>query len=118
MDPEPGPPEQTGAVPYAAKGNGMAVAGFVTGLLGLVLSIIPILFYAGIVLDVAGIVLGAIGRSRAKEPGVPHRGLATAGIVLGIVGVIVFITWIALIVVAASDVDPAMRPVVPLDGAA
>jgi hypothetical protein len=30
----------------------------------------------------------------------------------------VFITWIALIVVAASEVDPAMRPVVSLDGAA
>jgi Domain of unknown function (DUF4190) len=107
MDPEPVPPEQTGALPYAAKGNGMAVASFVTGLLGLVLSIIPILFYAGIVLDVVGIVLGAIGRSRAKEPGVPHRGLATAGLVMGVVGIIVFITWIALIVVAAAELEPA-----------
>jgi hypothetical protein len=107
MDPEPVPAEQTGAPPYAAKGNGMAVAGFVTGLLGLILSIIPILFYAGIVLDVAGIVFGAIGRSRAKEPGVPHRGLATAGIVLGIVGIIVFITWIALIFLLASGLEAA-----------
>lgn len=107
MDSEPLPPEQTGAPPYAAKGNGMAVAGFVTGLLGLILSLIPILFYAGIVLALVGIVLGAIGRSRAKEPGVPHRGLATAGLVLGIVGVIVFLTWIALIVVWASELEAA-----------
>lgn len=107
MDPEPAPGEQTGATPYAARGNSMAVAGFVTGLLGLILSIIPILFYAGIVLDVVGIVLGAIGRSRAKEPGVPHRGLATAGLVMGIVGIIVFITWIVLIVVAAAELEPA-----------
>jgi hypothetical protein len=107
MDPEPAPAEQTGATPEAARGNSMAIAGFVTGLLGLILSIIPILFYAGIVLDVVGIVLGAIGRSRAKEPGVPHRGLATAGLVMGIVGLIVFITWIALIVVAVSDLEPA-----------
>ena len=103
MDPEPAPSAQTGEPPYAAKGNSMAIAGFVTGLLGLLLSIVPILFYAGIVLDVVGIVLGAIGRSRAEEPGVPHRGLATAGIVLGIVGLVVFIAWIAFILALASD---------------
>jgi len=105
MDPEPVPPEQTGALPDEARGNSMAIAGFVTGLLGLLLSIIPIIFYAGIVLDLVGIVLGAIGRSRAKEPGVPHRGLATAGIVLGIVGLIIFIAWIALIVFAATEFE-------------
>ena len=104
MDPEPVPAEQTGATPYAAKGNSLGIAGFVTGLLGLILSLIPILFYAGIVLDVVGIVFGAIGRSRAKEPGVPHRGLATAGLVMGIVGVIVFISWFVLL---ASELKPA-----------
>ena len=107
MDPEPVTADQTDATPYAAKGNGLAVAGFVTGLLGLILSLIPILFYAGIVLDVVGIVLGAMGRSRAKEPGVPHRGLATAGIVLGVVGLVVFISWVAFIVLMASDLELA-----------
>jgi hypothetical protein len=107
MDPEPVPAEQTGATPYAAKGNSLGIAGFVTGLLGLILSLIPILFWAGVVLDVVGIVFGAIGRSRGKEPGVPHRGLATAGLVMGIVGVIIFISWNVLLVIAASELKPA-----------
>ena len=107
MDPEPVPAAQAAATPYAAKGNGLAIAGFVTGLLGLILSLIPILFYAGIILDFFGIVFGWIGRSRAKEPGVPHRGLATAGLVLGIVGVLVFVSWIVLIVLMASDLELA-----------
>jgi hypothetical protein len=74
--------------------NGMGVAGFVTGLLGLLLSWIPI---AGIVLGALGIVLGGVGISQGRKAG-GRTGLATAGVVLGALAVVVAIVLIAVVV--------------------
>jgi len=69
--------DQEGAAPTT---NGMAVAGFVCGIVGL--------FVFGIVLGPLAIVFSAIGLSKSNKEGRPLRGLAIAGLVLGIVGVI------------------------------
>lgn len=71
-----------------SQGNGMAVAGFVCSLVGL--------FLFGIILGPLGIVFSAIGLSKAKKEGRPLRGLALAGLILGIVATL---GW--LIVIAA-----------------
>ncbi len=79
--------------------NGMAIAGFVLGLSGLVL------FFTcgfGILLCVLGIVFGFIGMSKAKTVG-KGRGMSLAGIILGAVGIIGGILFIVLIVVLAGD---------------
>jgi hypothetical protein len=65
-------------------GNGMGVAGFVTGLLGLLLFWIPVL---GIVLALLGVCLGGAGISSGKRRGA-STGLAIAGLVLGLVALI------------------------------
>ena len=62
------------------SGNGMAIAGFVCGVVGL--------FVAGIILGILAIIFGAIGMRRSKERGLPLKGLAIAGFVCGIVGVV------------------------------
>ena len=62
------------------KSNGLSVAGFVVSLIGMFLS------FFGIV-PIVGLVLAAVGRSKAVNDG-DKTGLATAGIVLGVVGVI------------------------------
>jgi len=64
--------------------NGLGVAGFVTGLVGLVLFWIPVL---GLLLSGCGVVLSAIGMSQGKKTGA-STGLAIAGLVLGILGLI------------------------------
>lgn len=64
----------------APSGNGMAVAGFVCGIVGL--------FVFGIILGPIAIVFSAIGLSKSKKEGRPLRGLAIAGLVLGVVAVI------------------------------
>ena len=75
-------------MPYPAYGpaptNGIGVAGFVTGLVGLVLCWVPIL---GLLLAGTGIVLSAVGMSQGRRTGA-GTGLAIAGLVCGIVGVI------------------------------
>ena len=60
------------------KSNGLSVAGLVTSLVGMFLS------FFGIV-PVVGLILSAVGRSKAVQDG-DKTGLATAGIVLGVIG--------------------------------
>lgn len=86
--PQGGPPSP-GTVGYSAPSNGMATAGFVCGLVGALAGLLPVLFFLWIPLGILGIVFGAIGRGNAARlPGGNGGGLATAGIVLGIIALI------------------------------
>ncbi len=83
------PPFQ--AMPYAYQpvlvaqpSNGMGVAGFVTGLLGLLLCWVPGL---GIVLGSLGVVLGGFGMSAGRKNGT-GTGLALTGMILAIVSLV------------------------------
>lgn len=58
--------------------NGLSIAGFIVSLASLFLGLFGI---TGLV----GIVLSAVGRNQAKNSG-GKTGLATAGIILGIIG--------------------------------
>lgn len=61
----------------------MGVASLVFGIIGIVLCWIPVVNWLGILLCVAGIVLGALGR---KNPA--KKGVATAGLVCSIIGLV------------------------------
>ena len=83
--------------PGPVPGNGMAVAGFVLSLV----MWIPIPFL-NVVLWVLAVTFSSIGLSRANNRGLPHRGLAiaglcisTAGIVFAILVILVFLGAIA-----------------------
>ena len=84
-----------------AGSNGIGVAGFVTGLLSLLLGwLIPLV---GVVLGILGIVLGGMGRSRGTREHAP-TGLATAGVVLGAIGLVVAIAlWVAAAALLAGN---------------
>jgi hypothetical protein len=100
----PVPPQQYGyAQPpvfvQTAPTNGLGVAGFVTGLLGLVLCWVP---WLGILLAGVGIVLSGIGISTGKKKGM-SIGLAIAGLVCGIIALIpAVIVLVALFSVASE----------------
>jgi hypothetical protein len=80
-------------IPAVATGtNGMAVAGFVLGLLWL-----------GGLGSLLAVVFGAMGRKQTRATGQGGSGLATAGLILGIVGLVGTLLWIVLIVVAAGS---------------
>ena len=71
----------------AQGGNGLAVAGLVCGLVGLLL--LPV------ILGPLGIIFGGIGWSKANH-GAPHKGMSVAGVVLGIVDLVLFGVLIAV----------------------
>ncbi len=68
------------------KHNGLSIAGFVVSCCSMLIGLYGI---TGLV----GVILSAVGRSQAVQNG-NKTGLATAGIVLGVIGIIG--TWIGL----------------------
>jgi hypothetical protein len=80
------PPEQGPQVVYVERrGNGMAVAALVCGIVGLVLGFIPLLFVIAWALGITAFVLGLVARGRAKRnPEIGRKTMATWGVVLGV----------------------------------
>jgi hypothetical protein len=81
--------------------NGLATAGFILGLLGLLGSWIPVLNILGIILGLLGVVLAGVGLAKARKANA-GKGLAIAGIVLGALAVI-FAILINAVFVSAVD---------------
>ena len=61
----------------------MSIAALICGILGIVGSFIPVVQYFTLILAILGIVFGVKGRKMAVDN---EKGLATAGLVLGIIG--------------------------------
>lgn len=95
------PPSATTPAPKGS--NGLAVAGFVLGLLGLLGSFIPVVNIVAIILAVIGLVLAGVGlaRSRTVRAG---KGLAIAGLALGVLGIIIAIAIDVSVGKAIDDV--------------
>ncbi len=87
------PAQAAAAVPQA--GNGFAVTALVCGIVGVVLGVLP--FFVGWILGIIAIVFGVLGRKRAvANPAIGRGGMATAGIVLGIIAIVATILWVIL----------------------
>lgn len=87
----PGPPPR--------RTNGLAVAGFVVALVGVLLVLLP---FFGAFVALVGLALAVPGLGRARQVGT-GRGLAISGIVLGAIGLVGGGVWSAL--VAAGVVE-------------
>ena len=83
------PPPGYGGYPQPGRSNGFAIAALVCGLVGL--------FLFGVVLGVLALIFGIIGLRRANA-GASGRGMAIAGIVLGVIDIIVYIVLVAYVV--------------------
>lgn len=90
--PMPGATGEYGQQQYGQQqaGNGLAIAGMVCGIVGLLLF--------NIILGPLGIIFGAIGWSRANR-GAKYKGMAIAGVVLGVIDLVIF----GVLIAAASS---------------
>ena len=68
-------------------GKGMSIAALVCGILGIIGGFIPIVTYFTTVLAILGLIFGVIGRKKSTLVYGKASGLATAGLVLGVIGV-------------------------------
>jgi TRAP-type C4-dicarboxylate transport system permease small subunit len=92
----PPPPPFGAAYPFAPPqtGNGYAIAALVLGLVSLILSWFPGVNW---VLAALAIIFGAVGISTAGRRGGVGRGMAMAGLVLGVVTAVLGIVFLVVI---------------------
>ncbi|WP_027942558.1 DUF4190 domain-containing protein [Amycolatopsis taiwanensis] len=91
--------------------NGFGTTGFILGLVGLVLSPIPLIGFVAWPLVILGLIFAALGLSRVSKGAATNKGLSIAGIVTSIVGLIVCIVWVTVINKAVNDVrEEANQP--------
>lgn len=84
-------PQSQGTQPAAAKKvSGMAIAGLVLGVIGVIFSFIPIINNAAFVLGILGLIFGIVGirASRADGPK-SGRGLSIAAVVLCVLAMVI-----------------------------
>ena len=82
-------------------GKGLGVAALILGILAVVCSFIPCFSFWAIVLGVIGIILGAVGLSKAKKGG-GSKGLPKSGLILSIIGTAIAVVWIVAFAGAVS----------------
>ncbi|HWC83267.1 MAG TPA: DUF4190 domain-containing protein [Pseudonocardiaceae bacterium] len=74
-------------------GNGIAIGGMVTGIVGLVFGWVPVV---GFVLGAIALILSGVGIHNANTKNASGRGMAVAGLVCGILAVVFGIFWIVV----------------------
>jgi hypothetical protein len=84
------PPGQAYPQGQAAPQNGFGVTALVTGIIGFVLSWIPVL---NLILGVIATVFGAVGWRRVNRGAATNGGMAIAGLVLGILTLAITIVF-------------------------
>ena len=86
---QPQIPPQYGGVPPQGPKNGMGTTALVLGIVGLITSWIPYVACFGWVMCILAIIFGGIGIARANKGEATNKGMATAGLVLGILAFVV-----------------------------
>ncbi|MFY9809541.1 MAG: DUF4190 domain-containing protein [Pseudonocardiaceae bacterium] len=90
--------------PPARPRNGFGIAALVLGILALVLCWTVV---GGILFGILAVIFGLLGRGRAKRGEATNGGLSLAGVVLGVIGLIISIGLIAFGLSLANS--PAYR---------
>lgn len=87
--------------PPMAPRNGLGIAALVIAILGLVFCWSVI---GGVVLGVVAVIIGIVGRGRAKRGEATNGGVALAGILLGVLAVIVSLAFVFIWIGVFSEV--------------
>ncbi|OLF17930.1 MmpS family transport accessory protein [Actinophytocola xanthii] len=85
--------------------NGLGTAGFVLGLVGLLIALIPLLGVLAWPLVVLGVIFSAVGIARVRRGAASNKGLAIAGLVVSIVGLGACVLWSFVINTADNTLE-------------
>lgn len=96
-------PNNNQAPNQVPQNNNMPVAALICGLLALVFWFIPLRYFnfINLLFSILAIVFGAKGRQTASPN---QTGMATAGMVLGIIGVVLYLVSIVCIIAACTAI--------------
>ncbi|MFP4634905.1 MAG: DUF2510 domain-containing protein [Nitriliruptoraceae bacterium] len=90
---QPAPAAGGGQPPATGQSasSGLAVAALIIGILSLLVGLIPFIGLLGVVGGIIALILGLVGRSKAKRGQASGGGMALAGAVIGVIGMLVAI---------------------------
>jgi hypothetical protein len=109
---DPSGTSPSGRPPAGAAGrNGPAVAAMVLGIVSIGIGWLPFVVAIGIVASVLAIVLGAVGRARAKRTGT-GSGYALTGLITGLVGALVCVGGVLFTIAFVRELDRYSNPAV------
>lgn len=91
------------------NGKGFSIASLVLGIVAVVLSFFGIVSFVGLVCGILSIVLSVLGRKKSKLATGKSSGLATAGLVLGIVGTAIAGIGVACTIASLSALSCAYQ---------
>lgn len=96
-------PNNNQAPNQVPQNNNMPVAALICGLLALVFWFIPLRYFSfiNLLFSILAIVFGAKGRQTASPN---QTGMATAGMVLGIIGLVMYLVSIVCIIAACTAI--------------
>lgn len=94
-----------GGAPVASRGNGWGITALVLGIVAVVFSFIPVMGVVAFVLGPLAVLFGIIGATRKFA----KKGAAIAGIVLGILSIVIAAIWMAVVSAAVSSADQALN---------
>ncbi|MFI8996059.1 DUF4190 domain-containing protein [Streptomyces sp. NPDC053542] len=99
----PGAPVPTGVPAPQAARNGLGIAALVLGVIGVLSGLIPLLFWFAGTLGLLALIFGLVGRGRAKRGQATNKGVALAGVLLGIAGLILSVVGAVITFTAVKD---------------
>jgi hypothetical protein len=115
VPPQWGPPQQNWAPqpPAPAPKNGLGTTALVLGILGALFSLIPFIGVIAWPLVILGLIFGIVGFFRARSGKATNRGVAIAGTILSLIGLIMCIVYASAFTsaVANSTAPSAAAPV-------
>jgi ABC-type transport system involved in cytochrome bd biosynthesis fused ATPase/permease subunit len=79
--------------PYVPHQNGMGVAGFTLGFIGLLFSFVPLVGVVAWPLVILGMIASGLGLSKTHRGQANKLGYAVAGLLTSATGLIVCMTW-------------------------
>lgn len=92
------------------KNDNFAVTSMILGIISVIFDLIPGINFLGIILAVLAIIFAVIGKNKIRNSNgeLDGNGMATAGLVLGIISVVLFILFLVAcgaLIGAASSVN-------------
>ncbi|MEU7022245.1 DUF4352 domain-containing protein [Streptomyces sp. NPDC046203] len=103
--------------PVAAMRNGLGTAALILGIIGAVSGLIPLFFWMAGVLGLIALILGLVGRGRAKRGEANNKGMALTGALLGLAAMILSVVGAVITFTAVNDVvneiDKAAKETAP-----
>ena len=116
--PAPEAPKAAQAAPAAGadEGKGFSIAALVLGIAGIVGGWFPVIQYFTLVCAILGIIFGVKGKKMSAAVYGKPSGMATAGFVLGIIGVAIAVIGIICIIGCAACIGAGAGALSELDG--